>query len=51
MKSYKTGLGVLCGNGHHNLVDDRVLADSPEQAKNTTLLNIQGKNATGVILY
>lgn len=41
MKRYKTVLMVLCGNGHQNPVDDRVIAESPEKAKNTTLLNIQ----------
>lgn len=41
MKRYKTCFMVLCGNGHQNPVDDRVLAESAEQAKNTILMNIQ----------
>lgn len=42
MKRYKTILAVLCGGAakHQNLVDNRVVADSPEKARNTTLLSL-----------
>lgn len=41
MKRYKTVLAALCSNGHANLVDDRLLADSPQKAQNTTLLSLR----------
>jgi len=41
MKRYKTVLIILCPDNHQNLIDDRVLAETPEEARNTTLLNMQ----------
>jgi hypothetical protein len=43
MKRYKTVLIILCPNNHQNLIDDRVLAETPEKARNITLLNMQSR--------
>jgi hypothetical protein len=41
MKRFKTVLVILCPSNHQNLIDDRVLSETPEEARNTTLLNMQ----------
>lgn len=41
MKRFRTLLVILCPNNHQNLIDDRVLAETQEEAKNATLLKMQ----------